>query len=160
MNLIKKRRTNGVTAEEASPLASLQNEIQRVFENAWDAFAGGAFPNVITSTTTAWPAIDVAEDDAKITVRADVPGLEIKDVSVEVSGSVLTISGSRTEEHKEEKKGYFRQERSSGSFSRAITLPPYADAANVAASYDKGVLTVTIPKVPGQEPKRVEVKTA
>jgi HSP20 family protein len=86
--------------------------------------------------------------------------MDAKDLNVEVSGNTLTVSGSREEEHKEEKEGYRRQERTSGSFSRSVTLPTYVDAGKVNAKYADGVLTVTVPKVPGQGPKRVTVKTA
>ena len=160
MNLIKSKRSNQNLADEVSqPLASMQNEIQRVFESAWDAFTGGGFPTLSTTPITTWPAIDVREDETALTLNADLPGMDPKDVNVELAGNVLTISGSRTEERKEEKKGYFRQERSSGSFSRAVGLPPYVDAAKIDARYDKGVLTVKIPKVPGEGPKRIAVKT-
>jgi len=105
---------------------------------------------------TPWPALDAAEDDKGITLRVDVPGMEAKDVEVEVSGSQLTVRGKREEERKEEKEGWLRH---SGSFTRSVTLPPYIDAAKVQARYDKGVLTLTAPKIPGEGPKRVQVKT-
>ena len=107
-----------------------------------------------------WPAMDVAEDDKGVTLRVDLPGMAAKEVDVEVSGNQLTVRGSREEESKEEKGGYRRHERRTGSFSRTVTLPPYVDTAKVDAKYDKGVLTVTAPKVPGAGPKRVTVKTS
>ena len=156
MNTVKKPGNGNLAGRVPQPLPSLQREIQRVFENAWGAFAAGKFPSF--GMIPAWPAIDVTEDDKTVTLRADIPGIDPKDLDVEVSGSALTISGSRQEEHKQEKADYRRQERTSGSFSRTITLPSYVDAAKVEARYGKGILTVTVPKVPGQGPKRVGVK--
>jgi HSP20 family protein len=97
----------------------------------------------------------VSEDDRGVTVRVDVPGLEPKDLDVDVSGNVLTIRGSRSEEH--EDKRHHRRERVSGSFVRSIPLPAHVDAAALEARYDKGVLTVTAPRIPGKGPKRVAV---
>jgi HSP20 family protein len=107
---------------------------------------------------TAWPAMDVSEDENAVTVCCDVPGLEAKDLDVQVSGQLLTISGSRQDEWSEKKRGARRQERVSGSFSRSITLPSYVDGTKVQAKYDKGTLTITIAKVPGKGPRRVKVE--
>ena len=158
MNIVKKQGNGKPVARTAAqPIASLQKEIQNVFQNAWDAFAAGKFPSF--GMVAAFPAIDVAEDEKAVTLRADVPGMDPKDLDVEVSGNLLTVSGSREEEHKEEKEGYRRQERTSGSFTRTVTLPSYVDAEKVDARYEAGVLTVTVPKVPGRGPKRVAVKS-
>jgi HSP20 family protein len=158
MNIVKKQGNGKPAASAMQPLVSLQREIQKAFESAWDAFASHKFPTF--GITPAWPAVDVTEDEKAVTLRADVPGMDAKDLNVEVSGNTLTVSGSREEEHKEEKAGYRRQERTSGSFSRTVTLPTYVDAGKVDAKYADGVLTVTVPKVPGQGPKRVTVKNA
>lgn len=106
---------------------------------------------------TEWPAIDVAEDEKAITVRADVPGLEPADLDVEVSGNLLTLRGKREDEWSESKAGVYRQERRSGSFARTISLPTYVQADKIEARYDKGTVTVTLPKQPGQGPKRVNI---
>ena len=158
MNIVKKHGNGKTPAGPMQPFVSLQHEIQKAFQSAWDAFASQKLPSF--GITPAWPAVDVTEDEKAVTIHADVPGIEAKDLNVEVSGNMLTVSGSREEEHKEEKAGYRRQERTSGSFSRTVTLPTYVDAGKVDAKYADGVLTVTVPKVPGQGPKRVAVKTA
>lgn len=112
------------------------------------------------NTLAAWPAVDVSEDDHSVTVRCDVPGLDAKDLDVQVSGNLLTVSGWRQDEWSGRKRGVRRQERVSGSFSRTITLPGYVDAGKVDARYDKGTLTVTVPKIPGKGPRRVAVTAA
>jgi len=106
-----------------------------------------------------WPAMDVSEDEKAVTFHVDVPGLGPKDVEVEISDGLLSIRGKRQEE-RTEGDGNSRHERFTGSFTRTVTLPPDVDVAKAEASYDKGVLTVTAPRVPGKGPRRVAVKTA
>jgi HSP20 family protein len=107
-----------------------------------------------------WPAIDVSEDGNAMTVRCDVPGLDVENLDVQVSGNVLTISGAREDEWDGEKRGVHRRERVSGSFSRSVPLPSHVDGSKVEAKYDKGTLTITVPKIPGKGPRRVQVKAS
>ena len=102
-----------------------------------------------------WPAVDVNENDKEVAIRMDVPGVDAKDLEVEVSGQVLTVRGSRNEEHEDKRR--HRRERVNGEFVRSVTLPAYVDPAALIARYEKGVLTVTVPRLPGQGPKRIEV---
>jgi HSP20 family protein len=88
-----------------------------------------------------------------------VPGLESKDLDIEVSGNQLTIQGSREEKHEEDRNGEHRHERFCGSFARTVTLPSSVDPNQVKAAYDKGVLTITASKAPGQATKKVPVTT-
>jgi HSP20 family protein len=117
------------------------------------------FPPRLEAWAT-WPAIDVEEDEKGIVIRVDVPGMEAKDVAVEVAGNAVVIRGVRQDETEEKKSNMGRHERQFGQFERAITLPPYIDAEKVEAKYDKGTLTVTAPRVPGKAPKRVDVETS
>ena len=148
-------------ADTAGPRSLFRREVERALDRAWGAFEGarlGAFGGL---DVPEWPAMDVSEDDKAMTFRVDVPGLGPRDVNIEVSGNVLSIHGQRTEERSEGGGGgRTRRERFTGSFARAVTLPPGVDGEKVEASYDKGVLTVTAPKVPGKGPRRVAVKTA
>jgi len=141
-------------ASSRSPLATLQNEIDRLFDRVWVGKITA--PDEIS----AWPAIDIQEDERTFTLRADIPGLEAKDLNVEVSGNTLSISGYREEEETEDKNGCCYSERRSGSFDRTVTLPPYVDGSKIDARYEKGVLVVTAPRIAGQGPKRVSVKTS
>jgi HSP20 family protein len=103
------------------------------------------------------PAMDLAEDGGDYVVRADLPGLSEDDVKIELQDNVLTISGERKSEHEERRKGYYRVERASGRFSRALTLPDGVDPQSVRAHFDKGVLEVRIPKPAERKPHRVSI---
>ena len=108
----------------------------------------------------AWyPRIDVSEDENAIRVKADVPGITEKEISVTVEKSVLTISGEKKEERKEEddKRRYIVSERSYGSFCRTIQLPDAIKADAIRASFKDGVLTVEVPKAEEVKPRKIEV---
>ena len=152
-----------------SGLSHFRDEIDRAMERMWRG--GGLFPTPFSlfpesmlspqwKSWGAWPAIDVSEDDKGVSIRADIPGMEAKDVAVEVSGNELTIRGSREEEKEEKTANVTRHERRFGKFERVITLPRHIDVDKLEAKYDKGTLTVTAPRLAGEGPKRVEVKPA
>jgi HSP20 family protein len=108
----------------------------------------------------AWtPSVDISEDEKKISVKADLPGVEEKDMSVKVEDNVLTLSGERKFEKKTDEENFHRVERVYGSFTRSFTLPETAQTDKVAAKYDKGVLKIEIPKVvtKPKEPKVVKI---
>lgn len=100
------------------------------------------------------PNIDIDETDKEVTVTADLPGLEEKDINVSLDGDVLTLSGERKHEKEEKRKNYHRVERAYGTFSRSVALPEGIDHDNVKANFKKGVLTVKIAKLPGAKPSR------
>lgn len=108
----------------------------------------------------AWtPSVDISEDEKKIVVKADLPGVEEKDMSVKVEDNVLTLSGERKFVKKTDEENFHRVERVYGSFTRSFTLPETAETDKVAAKYDKGVLKIEIPKVvtKPKEPKVVKI---
>jgi HSP20 family protein len=110
------------------------------------------------SSGFAWtPNVDIKEDKDHFTVRADVPGVDPKDIEVTLDKGMLTIRGERKEEKKDEREGYRCVERFSGAFYRRFTLPDTADAEKVSARTDKGVLEVTIPKTAERQAKRIKV---
>lgn len=108
----------------------------------------------------AWaPAVDIYEDEKAITLKAELPDMEEKDLDVSVEDGHLTIKGERKFENEEKKENFHRIERRYGSFERTFALPDTVDADNVTAKYDKGVLKVVAPKV--ERPKNartIEVK--
>jgi HSP20 family protein len=105
------------------------------------------------------PSLDLAETDGTIEVRMDIPGMEAKDIDIQVNGNLLTISGERKEEKVEKGKTYHRIERRTGSFSRSVTLPcPVKDEA-VDAQYKSGILTVKLPKTEEAKSKKITVKS-
>lgn len=112
-----------------------------------------------SAVTSRWaPAVDIKEESGRYVLRADVPGVEPKDIEITLEDGVLTIKGERTLEDKEEREGYKRVERAYGSFHRRFTLPDTADAERVSATGNNGVLEVTIPKQAKVQPRRIEVK--
>jgi HSP20 family protein len=155
---LAKRETRG-----RDTLSRFRNEFDSTFDRVWRDFdrdpwlALSNLPATFGGLTD-WPAIDLAEDDKAVTVRVDVPGLDPKDVDVEVSGNMLSIRGRRDDEWEDKAHGVYRRERRSGSFARNITLPSYVDAEKIDARYDRGSLSITIPKIGDKARKRVEVK--
>jgi HSP20 family protein len=130
---------------------TFQTDINRVF----DAFFGGRTANGVTRRWV--PAMDLAETDDHLVLKADLPGLDADDVEIEVQDGVLTVSGDRKTEHESSSNGYHRVERSYGRFSRSLSLPQGIDAGQVQAEFDKGVLEVRIPKPAERKPHRVQI---
>jgi HSP20 family protein len=140
--------------EPLREFSTLQNEMNRLFNTVFDAPAG----NGGGTTLRRWmPAMDLVETEDHFVLRADLPGLSEDDVTIEVEDRVLTISGERKAEHEVSKEGYHRVERAFGSFSRALTLPEGVDADTVAATFDRGVLEVRIPKPEQRKPRKVTI---
>jgi HSP20 family protein len=130
---------------------SLQSEMNRLF----DTFFGGRPAN---GTLRRWvPPMDLVETDDHLVLRADLPGLDSDDVDIEVKDGVLTVSGERRSEHEEKTDGYYRVERAFGGFSRSMTLPEHVEPDQIAASFDKGVLEIRIPKPEERKPHRVQI---
>jgi HSP20 family protein len=106
------------------------------------------------------PAVDVYEDDKKVVLKLDVPGLEEKDLDVNVEKNTLTVKGERKFENEEKEENFHRIERRYGSFYRAFTLPTTVDTENVDASYNAGVLKIELTKKPEAQPKQIKVNIA
>jgi HSP20 family protein len=101
----------------------------------------------LTLPTPAIPLVDVIDRDNEIVVRAEAPGVDKKDLDVSMTDSLLTIKGESHVEEKEEKGEYYRCERSHGAFSRTVRLPAEVDTSKARASYEDGLLEVTLPKL-------------
>jgi HSP20 family protein len=132
---------------------TIQNEMNRLFNTFFDTptHSNGA-------THRRWiPAMDLVETEDSFVLSADLPGVSESDVNIEVEDNVLTISGERKSEHEDRKAGYYRVERSYGSFRRSLTLPEGVDPEAVKATFDKGVLQVTVPKPEQQTPRKVQI---
>ncbi len=144
------------------PFVDFRREVDRVF----DDFANGIVWSSLRPFAGDWhalaPALDVAETDKEVLVNAELPGLDEKDFEVTLAGDVLTIKGEKKAEHEEKNGDAHYMERRFGSFSRSLRLPFEAKDDNVEAKYDKGVLTVRIPKPPEVQSavRRIEVKAA
>jgi len=105
------------------------------------------------------PAFDVKETKDSFVFKADLPGVEEKDIDVTLTGDRLVVSGKRESEKREENERYFAYERNFGSFSRAFTLPEGVDGEHIQAELKSGVLTLTLPKKPEVQPRRIAIGT-
>jgi HSP20 family protein len=103
------------------------------------------------------PAVDVYEDDKKVVLKLEVPGIEEKDLDVRVEDHTLTVKGERKFEQEEKEENFHRIERRFGSFYRAFTLPSTVDTETVDAKYEAGVLKLELKKKPEAQPKRIKV---
>ena len=103
------------------------------------------------------PPVDVYEDEHHITLQAEIPGVEEKDLNLHVENNVLTISGERKLETEKKKENFHRLERHYGRFTRSFTLPPTADTQNVNADFENGLLKVTIAKREEAKPKQIRI---
>ncbi|MBF0609562.1 MAG: Hsp20/alpha crystallin family protein [Magnetococcales bacterium] len=129
---------------------TLQNEINRLFDRDIEESNG---------QISQWGMrVDIHEDKNQIVLQADLPGMELKDIHVNLENSLLTISGERKFSNEVKKENYHRVERAYGHFSRSFQLPPSADQGNINASYNNGVLQVTIGKREEAKPRAIEVK--
>ena len=125
-------------------------EFDRLFNTLFDRSAAEA---------RSWtPAMDLVEAEDHFLLRADLPGLREEDVNIEVRDNTLRISGERKAEHEQRERGWYRLERQFGKFSRALTLPEGINADAIEASFDHGVLEVTIPKPEERKPRRIAIK--
>jgi HSP20 family protein len=104
------------------------------------------------------PAIDVFDAKEAVVLKAELPGMDPDDIQIEVEDNVLTLKGERRFEEEVDEERYYRVERRYGSFQRSLALPQGMQAAAISASYEDGVLTITVPKVEEEKPKRIEVK--
>ena len=139
--------------EPLRELSSLQNEVNRLFNTVVDTPGGNA-----GAPMRRWvPAMDLVESEDQFLLRADLPGMKQEDVSIEFEDNVLTVSGERRSEHKEQGEGYQRVERAFGAFSRTLTLPKGIDPEAISAGFDDGVLEVRIPKPEERKPRRISI---
>jgi len=135
-------------------LASLRDEMDRIFDFAWPTRDSGLF--------SGWsPTLDVHDEKDNFVVHVELPGMKKEDISLSLHDGVLTVSGERKEERERSEEGQtFRSERYFGKFQRSVTLPALVDASKVAASYKDGILTVHLPKSEEAKPKQIAVSVS
>ena len=113
------------------------------------------------TATRPWaPAVDILETDNELVLKADIPGVDPKDVDIQLENGTLTLKGERKFEREENNKGFHRLERSYGSFVRYFTVPETVESENVRAVFNNGVLTVTLPKKEVAKPKAIKVQVS
>ena len=156
MNIIR-YQTPSVSRSLFAPLtrlSALSDEMDRLFQAP---FAAGATDGG-SDTLTGWtPAVDLYQDKDSVVLRAELPGLRREDIHVSLHEDVLTLAGERREEKHADTRGSLRRERLFGRFERRFTLPVRVDAGRVSATYEDGILTVTLFKAEEAKPRQIEV---
>ncbi len=127
-------------------MTQLQNRFDKLFE-------------AVGGRQESWlPAVDVFDTKDAVVLKAELAGMDPADIQIEVEDNVLTIKGERRFEEKVDEERYYRVERRFGSFQRSLALPLGVKSDEIDASYDEGILTVTVPKAEQERPKRIEVQ--
>jgi len=135
-------------------LQNIENEMYRLFRRQAPTTSG---PEEALATSQFAPPVDVYEDDSKLSVKMDVPGIDAKDLNISTDGNLLTVSGERKFENEEKKENFRRVEREYGSFSRSFTLPASADTDKISADFENGTLRIDIAKRPDSRSKQIKI---
>lgn len=126
-------------------LNSLQDRVNQLFNQTFGGFENFGFEQPLTSENFL-PPVDISEDDHNITLQAEIPGVKQEDMNITLENNVLTISGERKFKEEEKKENFHRIERRYGKFTRSFTLPASVNAENVNATFENGLLNITLPK--------------
>jgi len=157
-----KSQTPATREDYHDPFLSFRREVDRMFDDFFSGFGRRAVGPSFGSWGTPTPSMDLTENDNEIIVTAEMPGLDNKDFEVTVSGDLLTLKGEKKAEHEHRNGDAYYMERRFGSFSRSVRLPFEVKDEQVDARYEKGVLTIRMPKPAEmqQQARRIEVRTA
>ncbi len=129
-------------------------ELDRMQREVGRLFSGTSIPY-----SQRFPAINIWSKDDEALVTAEIPGVVPENIDISVEGDVLTLSGSRVPEELGEKESYHRQERPHGTFKRNVRLPFRVDGNKVKASYEKGVLNISLPRLEEDKPRKIVIKS-
>ncbi len=164
---VQRTTEQGQTPVLSSSLAQFHQDIDRLFEQAFRRFEMSPFgfdrpllPRMNDGMIK--PTLDLGATDKAYRIAVEVPGVDEKDVKVEIANDTLTIRGEKKQEKEEENRNYYRMERCYGSFQRVLSLPEDADQEGVSATFKKGVLKVTIPRktTPQGHVRHIEIQSA
>ena len=145
-----------LTRTRTRNLSSLQDEIDRVFDRFFPSRDQDQEASLPQAT---WrPRMDLIETDEAYRLHLDMPGMSRDELTISYQDNELVISGERTSAQTDEDEEFVRVERSFGQFRRAFTLPRTVNAEDISATYDNGVLTVTVPKAETVKPRRIEIQ--
>lgn len=137
-------------------LRSLQDEMNRLFMSNYSRGGGGNESDLMRG---AWsPQVDIFENKDQIVLEAELPGMKPEEVEISIENNVLTLSGERRFEKKDEGDNFHRVERSYGSFTRSFTLPPTISSESAEAEFENGILRLTLAKREEAKPRRIEIK--
>jgi HSP20 family protein len=140
---------------ELAPFKDFER-MRREMDRLWDSFFEGGLRKRTEGAGEWLPSLDVAETKNEIVVKAEVAGMDPKDIDISLSDGVLTIKGEKKQEKEEKEADYHLTERSYGSFTRLVQLPKEVQSDKISASYKNGILKITLPK--SEEAKKKEIK--
>jgi HSP20 family protein len=166
---VKTEKSAATALSPWRPFEHLRREVDRLFDDFNGGFWRPSFPRSFfdvaplgrgEQTWPTIPAVDVSQTDKGYEIKAELPGMDEKNIEVKLADGVLTIKGEKQEEKEEKQKDYYLQERSFGSFQRSFQVPDNVDTNKIEASFKNGVLTLNLPKTgEAQKPaKKIEVK--
>lgn len=145
-------------AEFPASLHDLHKEFDRLFHTMSKGFSSGT-----SLFKSGWfkPSLDIASDEKEYSVKIELPGMDVSDISVEFTENTLKVKGEKRQEKEEKDKNFYKIERSYGSFQRILDLPEDSDTDKITSNYKDGVLSVTIPRrmLPKKETKKIEIKS-
>jgi len=148
----EKNGGSGLTA-----LRRLRHDVDDIFSRFFSADFGE--PLGLLGPASFGPKVDLAESDHDVKVNMDLPGINPKELEINVHGNLLTVRGERKSDREEKGRDFHFVERQHGSFRRSIPLPTSVDEARVSANYKDGVLTITLPKDPAAKPRKIAIKS-
>jgi HSP20 family protein len=148
----------------SGPVDQLHQEMDQLFNNFFQGFGvspyttGSLFPNSLTNGFLK-PTVDIGASEKEYAISIEVPGVEQKDITLEITNNILTIRGEKKQEKEEKEKDYYRMERSYGSFQRVLALPDDANQEEIKATFKNGVLTITMPRktIAHTDVKQIEI---
>lgn len=134
-------------------MTTLRKEMDRLFDRFWDGDE--------TPTVGAWnPRVELSETKDTLTLRAELPGIEAKDIHIVVENGILNLQGEKRQETEEKDERFYRAERCYGTFARSLRLPANVDAQHVTATFKNGILVVELPKTAEARGTTVPIKVA
>jgi HSP20 family protein len=145
-----------IKSNNENPIVRFRSEMDHLFDDFFHRFELSPFFEGRTSMFN--PRIDVVDTDKEIKVSAELPGMDEKDIEITLNRDSLTLKGKKKEEKEEKGKGYYRSERSYGSFSRTIPLQAKIESDKASAHFKKGVLTVIIPRMASAEEAKKRIR--
>lgn len=146
---------NTITRRDQSRGVTLQNEVNRLFDDSFSRDLSGH-----ADLATWAPAVDIYETENELVVKAELPDFQDKDIDVRITNNTLTIRGERKFEKDVKEENYLRIERAYGSFMRSFSLPNTVSAENIRADYHNGVLTLHMAKREESKPKQIKISVS
>lgn len=136
-----------------SELRAMQDQMNRLLDHAWNREHGEDLREGVWQ-----PPVDIYEDSESVVIKAELPGMDQKDIVVKVENHTLSLRGERKHDQEVRKENYHRIERYYGTFQRCFSLPHTVDVEKITATCDRGVLTITLPKKEETKPKQINVE--